>query len=139
MKYFTVLTNSPGNDGLISEFHKYFQKELSHLLLAVFKEAIQQGYLPNSLKQGLITLLPKPNKDVFFLENWRPITLINNDANIFACIFAERLKKCLDYIIDECQSGFMKGRHISNNIRLILDVIDYNECITDNSCILFVI
>ncbi len=95
MKYFTVL-NSPGNDGLISEFHKYFQKELSHLLLAVFKEAIQQGYLPNSLKQGLITLLPKPKKDVFFLENWRPVTLINNDAKIFACIFAERLKKCLD-------------------------------------------
>ncbi len=132
MKYFTVL-NSPGNDGLISEFHKYFQKELSHLLLAVFKEAIQQGYLPNSLKQGLITLLPKPKKDVFFLENWRPVTLINNDENIFACIFAERL------IIDECQSGFMKGRHISNNIRLILQLIDYNECITDNSCILFVI
>ncbi len=137
MKYFTVL-NSPRNDGLISEFYKYFQKELSHLLLAVFKEAIQQGYLPNSLKQDLITLLPKPNKEVFFLENWHP-TLINNDANFFACIFAERLKKCLDYIIDECQSGFMKGRHISNNIRLILNLIDYNECITDNSCILFVI
>ncbi len=31
----------------------------------------------------------------------------------------------------------MKGRHISNNIRLILDLIDYNEFITDNSCILF--
>ncbi len=44
-------------------------------------------------------------------------------------------KKCLDYIIDECQSGFMKGRHISNNIRLMLDLIDYNEFITDNSCI----
>ncbi len=107
-------------------------------MLAVFKKAIQQGYLPNSLKQGLITLLPKANKEVFFLENWRP-TLINNDANFFACIFAERLKRCLDYIIDECQSGFMKGRHISNNIRLILNLIDYNKFITDNSCILFVI
>ncbi len=31
----------------------------------------------------------------------------------------------------------MKGRHISNNIRLILDLIDYNEFITDNSSILF--
>ncbi len=64
--------------------------------------------------------------------------MINNDAKILAYIFADRLKKCLDYIIDECQSGFMKGRHISNNIRLILDLIDYNKFITDNSFILFV-
>ncbi len=28
--------------------------------------------------------------------------------------------------------------YISNNIRLILDLIDYKEFITDNSCILFV-
>ncbi len=120
-------------------FINIFRRNYHIVLLAVFKDAIQQGYLPNSLKQGLITLLPKPNRDVFFLDNWRPITLINNDANIFACIFAERLKKCLDYIIDECQSGFMKGRHISNNIRLILNLIDYNKFITDTSCILFVI
>lgn len=77
---------SPGNDGLISEFYKFFQNELSPFLLFVFTEAIQQGYLPNSLRQGLITLLPKPNKDILFLENWRPITLINNDATFFANI-----------------------------------------------------
>lgn len=35
---------SPGDDRLISE--------LSPFLLGVFSEAIQQGYLPNSLKQG---------------------------------------------------------------------------------------
>ncbi len=118
-------------------FINIFIRNYHIVLLAVFKEAIQHGYLPNSLKQGLLTLLPKPNKDVFFLENC-PITLINNDANKFASIFAERLKKCLDYIIDEYQSGFMKGRHISNNIRLILDLIDYNKFITDNSCISYV-
>lgn len=27
------------------------------------------------------------------------------------------------------QSGFMCGRHISNNIRLILDLVDYNQFI----------
>ncbi len=59
---------SPGNDGLISELYKYFQRELSQFLLAVFREAIQQGYLPNSLRQGLITLLPKPNMDIFFFR-----------------------------------------------------------------------
>lgn len=90
--------------------------------------------------QGLITLLPKPNKDCLLLDNWRPITLINNDAKLMAHIFAQRIKLCLDTVIDDSQSGFMQGRHISNNIRLILDLIDYkdNDYITDNSYILFI-
>lgn len=41
----------------------------------------------------------------------------------------------LDYIIDETQSGFMRNRHISNNIRLVLDLIDYSD--DDESFILF--
>lgn len=32
----------------------------------------------------------------------------------------------------------MKGRHICNNIKLILDLIDYDEFITDNNFVLFV-
>lgn len=90
------------------------------------------------MTQGLISVIPKPNKDSMMLENWRPITLMNNDGKLLASIFAERLKKGLDQIIDDTQSGFMKGRHICNNIRLVLDLIDYNEHIMEDSFILFV-
>ncbi len=41
-------------------------------------------------------------------------------------------KKCLEQIIDD-ESGFMKDRHTSNNIRLVLDLIDYNEYIDSES------
>lgn len=85
----------------------FFQNE--PFLSAVFREAIQQGYLPNSLRRDLITLLPSPIRIYYFLQNWHPITLIINDANIFAHIFAEQLKKFLDPINDKCRSGFMKG------------------------------
>ncbi len=94
--------------------------------------------MPDSLKQGVITLIPKPQKDILYLDNWRPISLLNNDAKVFAHIFAKRLKHGLEDIIDEEQTGFIQGRHISNNIRLILDMVDYNEYISDNSLILFV-
>ncbi len=63
---------------------------------------------------------------------------MNNDAKLFALIFAKRLKTGLADIIDDEQSGFMPGRNIVNNIRLILDMIDYNEIIPDESFILFV-
>lgn len=88
--------------------------------------------------QSLITQIPKANKDCLLIENWRPVTLINNDAKLFAHIFAQRLKLCLPSIIDECQSGFMQGRLISNNIRLISDIIDYREYLNGNNFILFI-
>jgi len=64
---------SPGNDGLVSEFFKEFQ-ELSQFLLCVFNEAIERGELPPC--QGLISLIPKVNKDSTLIDNWRPITLL---------------------------------------------------------------
>ena len=89
------------------------------------------------MTQGIITLIPKPNKDKENLENWRPITLLNNDYKVLAIIFANRMKYVLDSIIDESQSGFMRKRHIANNVRLILDVLDYSDLINDNSFLLF--
>ena len=53
-------------------------------------------------------------------------------------LYLLRLKQGLHHIIDEEQSGFMHGRHISNNIRLILDMIDYNDLILDDSSLMFV-
>uniref|UniRef100_W5NLN7 Reverse transcriptase domain-containing protein n=1 Tax=Lepisosteus oculatus TaxID=7918 RepID=W5NLN7_LEPOC len=132
------VNKSPGNDGLTTEFYKTFRDDLAELLLLVFKESIEKGVLPTSMTQGLITIIPKPDKDHLLIDNWRPITLINNDGKILASIFAERLKTGLDSIIDESQSGFMKGRHICNNIRLVLDLVHYGELISQDSFILFV-
>lgn len=95
------------------------------------------GYLPTTMTQGLMTLIPKSNKDTSFLDTWRPITLLNKDYKIFTLLLAKRLKKVLDSIIVETQSGFMSKRHITNNIRLVLDVLDYPEIIHDNAFILF--
>lgn len=50
----------------------------------MFEEAAEKDKLPPSLRQGLIKLKPKPKKDKLSIENWRPISLLNNDAKIFA-------------------------------------------------------
>lgn len=128
---------APGCDGFTAELYKLFADDLTPFLSNVFKESIEKETLPPTLTQGVITLIPKPKKDLNNLENWRPITLLNNDYKIFATIFAKRIKNCLDTIIDETQSGFMRGRHIMNNIRLVLDLLDYNELVEHNSFILF--
>ncbi len=109
-----------GNYGLTLEFYKVFINDVSRFLLAVYEEAVNKGSLPASLRQGVITLIPKRPKDILLLDNWRPISLLNNDYKIMASIFAKRMKNALNEIIDETQCGFMKGRHISSNIRLVI-------------------
>lgn len=79
------------------------------------------------MKQGHISLIPKPNKDNKFLDNWHPIILLNSGYKLLASVYAEKLKPCLADIISNTQSVFLKGRHISNNIRLIIDILEYSR------------
>ena len=131
------MNKSPGVDGLTAEFYQTFIKFLALFQLKVFLESIEKDHLPPSLTQGLITLIPKTKKDLLFIDNWRPISLLINDYKMFASIIAIHIKSVLDPIIDEVQSGFMRNRHISNNIRLILDLIDYSFLCPDDGLIMF--
>ena len=118
---------SPGTDGLPAEFYKVFWNDVSTFLIDALNLSFSKGYLSISQRRGLITLLPKKNKPQQYLKNWRPITLLNCDYKIAAKAIATRLKKVLPYLIDNDQTGFLKGRFIGENIRLINSVIDYAE------------
>lgn len=131
------VNKSPGNDGITAEFYKAFYEPLAPFLAEVYAESILKTSLPPSLTQGVITLIPKPKKYPLLIENWRPICLLNTDYKILALILAQRLQKVMSYLIDESQSGFIKNRHISNNIRLILDLLDYSDLISEESFIFF--
>lgn len=129
---------SPGIDGLTTEFYKTFWHEIKNLLFNAYLDCINNGQLSPTMKTGLITLLPKPDKDLLQLDNWRPITLLCNDYKLLALVYANRIKNVLNKLIDEFQSAFIKGRHIHNNIRLIIDMLDYHEFINSDCLILFI-
>lgn len=88
-------------------------------------------------KQGIITLIPKPNKDKLLLDNWRSITLLCIDYKLLAHIYSIRLGMGLKNIIEECQTAFVKGRNIHNHTRLILDLLDKSDYIKTKSYVLF--
>ena len=85
----------------------------------------KEGVLTNSQRQGIITVLLKPNKDYLKITNYRPITLLNVDYKIISKVINTRMQKTLSQLIHPDQNGFQKNRNISNNIRLTFDVIDY--------------
>ena len=55
----------------------------------------------------------------------RPITLLNTDYKIAAKAIANRFKTVLPKLINNDQTGFMKGRFIGENTRLIDGIIQY--------------
>ena len=118
---------SPGTDGLPAEFYKLFWKELHLDMIKSFNFAFDTGTLSISQRRGIITLIPKPNKDTTSLENLRPISLLNVDYKILTKTIANRLEKVLPKIINPDQTGYVKGRYIGENVRLILDIMSYTD------------
>uniref|UniRef100_A0A1A8L6V8 Reverse transcriptase domain-containing protein n=1 Tax=Nothobranchius pienaari TaxID=704102 RepID=A0A1A8L6V8_9TELE len=132
-----AVNKSPGCDGLTSNFYRHFWDLLKNPFILMLNEATDTLYFPPTMKQGLITLIPKPGKDSKIIDNLRPITLLNTDYKIVTLAYANRLKSKLNSIISDSQSGFMKGRSIHNNIRLVMDLLDYSHLIDDDGFILF--
>ena len=117
----------PGTDCLTTEFLKYFWSELKTLIVGSFNYAFVSGSLSISQRRGIISLIPKNNKDKTILENLRPISLLNVDYKILTKVLANRLEKVLPKIINPDQTGYVKGRYIGENIRLIQDLMSYLE------------
>ena len=172
----TKNNKSPGIDGYLIEFFKFFWKDLGNFVLNALNFSYVTGNLSISLKRGVITSISKQNKCRFYLNIRRPISLLDavyklaascianrikpvlgqiinenkgllredildrifvwymmhcftqnynlNPDYFFSCI-ANRIKPVLGQIINENQKGFIKGRYIGENIRMVYDALFY--------------
>lgn len=114
---------TPGSDGLTAGFYKVFWDLLKTPYHNALLQSLKNQSLYVSATTGLITLIPKKDRDLFELNNWRPITLLNVDYKIFTKALALRMKNKLAFLIDPDQTGYMQGRDISHNIRRVFDII----------------
>lgn len=125
----TELPNNktPWSDGLMSDFHKFFWIDIKHFVYNSFNYSFESGELSIDQKRVILTLLPKPNKDVRFLKNWRPISLLNTDYKILTKLLAIRLQKVVHKVVKDDQVAYIKNRYIGENIRTLIDLIQYTN------------
>lgn len=115
---------TPGDDGFTKEFYEAFFDLLGNALLDSFNAGFENGKLSISQRRGIISLIPKDENNLTTLSNWRPITLLNVDYKILAKVIAKRIEPVLPNLIYPDQTGFIKGRFIGQNVRLLNDLLE---------------
>ena len=128
----TVLKNMkhnkcPGIDGLPAEFLKVFWNRIKFWVLRALNYSFRSGTMPLSLRQCIITCLPKPGKPRDCIGNWRPLSMLCVVYKLASGAIANRIKPFLNFLINNEQTGFVPGRFIGESTRLIYDIMHYTQ------------
>jgi exonuclease III len=118
---------TPGTDGFPPDFYKFFWTDLKVLVFESLAFVVEKKEMSIDQRRGIINLIPKGDKDIRKLKNWRPISLLNTDYKILTKTLATRLKKVLPTVIHPDQVAYLKERYIGQNIRTIIDVMEYTK------------
>ncbi|XP_015160335.1 uncharacterized protein [Solanum tuberosum] len=120
---FSMNPNSAaGPDGMNGYFFQKCWHMIKHDLLGVTQAFFCGQMIPKYFFHSCIVLLPKvknPNK----LSEFRPISLSNFTSKIISKLVSSRLGPILPSLVSLNQSGFIKGRSISENIMLAQEII----------------
>ena len=113
----------PGADGLDASFYKMFWSSLKEPMYNAYTEIISKGLLHLSARQSVISLLEKVDKCPLKLQSWRPLCILNTDNKIYSKLLARCMQKATDFIIHSAQQGFIKGRHMAENLIKIQEIM----------------
>ena len=116
LRSFSKGSKSPGTDGLTAKVYLSFWELLGQELVDSFNYAFEKGEMAISQNRGIITLIPKKDKNRTLSDNWRPISLLNTNYKVATKAIAARIAKVLSTLIHEDQTGYIKGRFIGQNI-----------------------
>ena len=107
-------TSAPGPDGLGPAFYQAAWGVVAPDLLRLFDEFHNGVTALDGINWAYIALLPK-GSSVPSPASFRPVSLQNGDIKILCRGLTSRLQRQIPLLIDEDQSGFVRGRSISEN------------------------
>ena len=121
----TCKDSTPGLNGIPYSYYKTFAKYLLPILLELWKYTRVTNQLPQSQRTSCISLIPKVGKDKHNIKNWRPISLSTCDLKIITKALSLKVGKYLNNIISESQMGYVPGRDINFNNRILRTALQF--------------
>ena len=104
-----------------------FWDKIKTYLIESYDYSFEHDLLSIEQRCALLMVIPKGTKDKRLLKNWRPISLLNVDYKILAKVLATRLQKVISYVTSSDQVGYIRGRYIGDNIRIMLDILEMTK------------
>ena len=104
-----------------------FWKKIGRFIVRSINDGFTKGVLSVTQREGIITCIPKNNKPRNQIKNYRPISLLNCIYKIASGVIALRIKNTLQKLIHADQTGFIAGRYMGENTRLVYDVMHFTE------------
>merc|ERR1712239_75948 len=68
---------APGSSGYTGNFYKFFWKTIKNRVMQAIHRSKEMDSLSVTQKIGIVHIIPKADKDLKLLTNWRPLTLLN--------------------------------------------------------------
>ncbi|KAJ9561560.1 hypothetical protein OSB04_006720 [Centaurea solstitialis] len=113
---------APGSDGFTSKFFKAAWEVIGSDITIAIHNFFYRGHLAKELNHTLICLLPKtPNATS--VTDFRPISCCSVLYKCISKIIVNRMKSCLDGLVDRSQSAFIPGRRIVDNILMAHELV----------------
>ncbi|KAJ3701655.1 hypothetical protein LUZ61_005360 [Rhynchospora tenuis] len=113
---------SSGPDGIPNEFYKFNWDLLKDDLLDIF-DSLYQGQLQLAYFNKANIVLIKKEQDAETLSDFRPISVIAFIPKLISKVLANRLATCISELIPETQTGFIKGRLITENFAVARELV----------------
>lgn len=116
---------APGQDKITGQLIKALPLNGKIGILYIFNAILRLNYFPQQWKLAKIFFIPKPGKDVYRVESYRPISLLPILSKLFEKLLLEKLQNYLDNnnIIPTHQFGFRSQHSTIEQIHKIHDKI----------------
>ncbi|XP_049405105.1 uncharacterized protein LOC125868520 [Solanum stenotomum] len=113
--------SAPGPDGIGGKFYQACWNIIKKDLLAAVQSFFCGHIMPKFMSHACLVLVPKIEQPNRFTD-LRPISLNNFSNKIISKLLSMRLANILPLLRSENQSGFVRGRSITENIMLAQEI-----------------
>jgi hypothetical protein len=117
------MSSCPGWDGISYKCLAKLWDYIKVPKLNMARESFREGILTNTLRTGMLKLIPK-GKNNTRVEDWRPISLLSTSYKVLSGVVAARLEKTLPQIIGRSQKGFLKYKNMGTVLHNVIDGIN---------------